>query len=307
MSRLPTVIASSVVRGTVQGESHGGLYLVDLDTGRTEQRLDWNGTDIDISGRGGDRGLRGIEFHEGGVVVAANAEILFLDQQFRRIESFTNPFLQHCHEISIHGAQLFAASTGFDSILMFDLAVKRFTLGFHLSFDGQGVRVSRYDPQASNGPPPGRHFHINSVKALASGVYFSGVRMQRLLRLDERGVSHVAHVPLGTHNAQPLERGIVYNDTASDRVCYSAEGAFVRMSVPRFPQEEIVNIDRFESTVARPCFARGLCSLGPGLIAAGSSPSTVCAYELAGGTRLALRNISMDVRNAIHGLEVWPF
>lgn len=306
MSHLPTVIASSVVRGTTQGESHGGLYLVDLESGRTEQALDWNATDIDISGRGGDRGLRGIEFYEGRVVIAANAQILLLDQQFRCLDSFTNPFLQHCHEISIHGTQLFATSTGFDSILLFDLGAKRFTMGFHFSLDGTGVRVSRYDPQGV-GPPPSRQLHINSVKALASGVYFSGVRMQKLLRLDEHGLSQVAAVPPGTHNAQPLERGIVYNDTASDRVCYSAEGAFVRMSVPRFPPEQIVNIGRFESTVARPSFARGLCSLGPGRIAAGSSPSTVCAYELAGGTRLAMRNISMDVRNAIHGLEVWPF
>jgi hypothetical protein len=308
MSRLPTVITSSVVRGTTQGESHGGLYLVDLDSGRTEQRLDWNRTDIDISGRGGDRGLRGIEFHEGRVVVAANSEILFLDQAFQCVETHTSPYLAHCHEISIHGSRLFAASTGFDSILMFDLAAKRFVAAYHFSADAQGLRLRPYDPQDPRGPPPSRNLHINSVKAAADGIYFSGVRMQALLRLNESGVTQVARVPAGTHNAQPLEGGIVYNDTASDRICYSgATGEFVRMSVPRFPAEEIINIGHFESTVARPGFARGLCSLGPGLIAGGSSPSTVCAYSLKDGERVALRNVSMDVRNAIHGLEVWPY
>jgi hypothetical protein len=43
------------------------------------------------------------------------------------------------------------------------------------------------------------------------------------------------------------------------------------------------------------------------LIAAGSSPSTVSLYDLATGTDVMRVNFSQDVRNAIHGLEVWPF
>ena len=30
-------------------------------------------------------------------------------------------------------------------------------------------------------------------------------------------------------------------------------------------------------------------------------------YDLAGNRRLVSVNLSMDVRNAIHGLEVWPY
>ena len=56
------LVTSSVVRGSQQGESHGGVYLIDLDKQQVEQTIDWNTVDIDWQGRGWDRGLRGIAF-----------------------------------------------------------------------------------------------------------------------------------------------------------------------------------------------------------------------------------------------------
>jgi len=43
------------------------------------------------------------------------------------------------------------------------------------------------------------------------------------------------------------------------------------------------------------------------LVAVGSSPSTISIFDLANKKRLASVNLSMDIRNAIHGLEVWPY
>jgi hypothetical protein len=43
------------------------------------------------------------------------------------------------------------------------------------------------------------------------------------------------------------------------------------------------------------------------MIAAGSSPSTITLYDLDSATEITHVNFSMDIRNAIHGLEVWPF
>ena len=54
-------------------------------------------------------------------------------------------------------------------------------------------------------------------------------------------------------------------------------------------------------------FGRGLCIIEDSFLAAGSSPSTVTLYDLAGGGEVARVNFSMDIRNAIHGLEVWPY
>ena len=73
VSAIPPLIATSVVRGSEQGQSHGGIYIVDPASQTLQQMLDWNTVDIDWSGRGLDRGLRGIAFWGGEVYVAAGS------------------------------------------------------------------------------------------------------------------------------------------------------------------------------------------------------------------------------------------
>ena len=69
------LVATSVVRGSCKGESHGGIYIVDLEKDRVYQPVDWNTMDIDWQGRGWDRGLRGIAFHNDRVFVVASDEL----------------------------------------------------------------------------------------------------------------------------------------------------------------------------------------------------------------------------------------
>ena len=45
---LPTTIATSVVRGSQQGESHGGIYLVDFERQDARIMVDWNDSGIDF-------------------------------------------------------------------------------------------------------------------------------------------------------------------------------------------------------------------------------------------------------------------
>lgn len=306
MNFAPRLLASSVVRGSRLGQSHGGLFLVDLLHGTVEQKLDWNRTDIDISGRGGDRGLRGIAFYQDHIIVAANAEILFLDREFRWTHTYACRFLRHCHEIAVHGDLLYITSTGFDSILSFDLRTRTFVRGLLLRYERGVASAVGYDPDAAHGPSPSQALHINSVTATATAIYVSGLRMQQLLRISGDEMVAVADLPIGTHNAQPLAGGIIYNDTAADRVCFRGGDRVLMMSVPGYEHEHINNPERVEPSVARPGFARGLCQVAPGVVAAGSSPSTLSIYDLDSGKRILSRNLSMDVRNAIHGLAVWP-
>jgi hypothetical protein len=305
--RLPTLLASSVIRGTRLGESHGGLYLVDLDRGTAELKLDWNTTAIDIAGRGGDRGLRGIAFHGERILVAGNSELLMLDRDFHVLDSFTNPYLRHCHEISVSGDRVFLTATGFDSLLSFDITTGRFVDGWHLRMAGGSLGLDHFDPSTSAGPAARHDFHLNSVHASAGGLWFSGLNTPGLLHMHGTGVNLTGHLPRGTHNAQVWNDGLLYNDTEADRICHVRDGNLREMAVPDFDPQRIVNLQRFVSTVARPRFARGLCVLTDGLVAGGSSPSTVSVYDLRAGARLVQQNLSMDVRNAVHGLAVWPY
>ena len=122
----PTLICTSVVRGSQQGESHGGVYLVDLERQRVRQVLDWNTVDIDWQGRGWDRGLRGIAFHQGLVYIAASDELFAYTPDFQPAGSWRNPYLKHCHEIAVWEDSLFMTSTAYDSILAFDLTTGGF-------------------------------------------------------------------------------------------------------------------------------------------------------------------------------------
>ena len=79
------------------------------------------------------------------------------------------------------------------------------------------------------------------------------------------------------------------------------------MRVARYRDDELLNRDLDASGVARQGFARGLCMLSDTVVAGGSSPATVTVYDLAANQQLLSINLTMDVRNAIHGLEIWPY
>ena len=81
--RLPKLVATSVVRGAQQGDSHGGIFTIDFDKQESVQHVDWNTGEIDFEGRGADRGLRGIAFDGDDIYVAASDELFCYDRNFR--------------------------------------------------------------------------------------------------------------------------------------------------------------------------------------------------------------------------------
>jgi hypothetical protein len=101
------LVTTSVVRGSHQGESHGGVYLLDLESREVTQALDWDRAGIDWQGRGWDRGLRGIAFDGETVYIAASDELFAFSRDFRPLGSWRNPYLKHCHEIAVLERRLF--------------------------------------------------------------------------------------------------------------------------------------------------------------------------------------------------------
>lgn len=305
---LPKLIATSVVRGSQKGQSHGGVYLIDFAEQRVEQKIDWNTGDIDFTGRGWDRGLRGIEFTENELWIAASDELFCYSPTFELIGSYRNEYLRHCHEISRRDNLLFLTSTGFDSILAFDLNAKEFIWGLYLSKNGRQWVAQRFDPRGRGGPDFTNSYHLNMVRVNADGVTFSGLNTQALLALSgDMSVSEVCSLPRGCHNAMPHGDGVLLNDTASDVVRYvPRSGPSVAVSVPTFPEGELEYRGVDDSRIARQGFGRGLCTINDQLIAAGSSPSTISIIDLHAGERVGAVNLTMDIRNAVHGLECWP-
>lgn len=307
--RLPKMIATSVVRGSRQGESHGGVFTVDFETQEGEQHVDWNTSDIDFEGRGADRGLRGITFAGDDIYIAASDELFRYDRAFRIRNSFRNRYLKHCHEICRMEDTIFLTSTGFDSLLAFDVETKKFVWGFHLQRQYDRWTGHTFDPRSDLGPRPVNDFHINMVHVDNTGIYLSGLRTNALLYLSSKTeVSEVCTLPAGAHNARPFRDGLLFNDTQSDCVRFaSRDGRNQAFKIVTYDEKDIQFAGIDDSKIARQGFGRGLCPVGDRFIASGSSPSTITLYDLDTNQKVASVNLTMDIRNAIHGLEPWPY
>lgn len=305
---LPKLLATSVVRGSEKGQSHGGVYLIDFASQTVEQKIDWNTSEIDFTGRGWDRGLRGIEFTEDAVWIAASDELFCYTPDFELIASYRNPYLRHCHEICRRDQLLFLTSTGFDSILVFHLESREFIWGLYVSKNGRQWVGQRFDPRSKGGPPFANNYHLNMVVVDGDGVYFSGLNTEALLALSSSmDISEYCSLPRGCHNARPHLGGVLFNDTRSDVLRFvSRDGGGAVIPVPMFSPESLEYQGVDDSNIARQGFGRGLCVLDEELVAIGSSPSTISIMDIKKGQRVTGVNLTMDIRNAIHGLERWP-
>lgn len=286
------------------------MYLVDLENQSLRQVLDWDTMDIDWQGRGWDRGLRGIAIHDETVFIAASDELFAYSPDFKLIGSWRNPYLKHCHEIAVWDDSLFLTSTGYDSILAFDIKKRQFHWAMYLDMEDFRFKGIIYDPDADQGPLMLNKLHLNNVAPRQGGMYISGTKTGGMLHFNGRHVRMSVTLPSGSHNAQPFRDGVLYNDTRTDSVRYVGRGEGKEdrsIAVPNYDPGELTHTDLGDGRIARQGFARGLCVLSERVVAGGSSPSTITLYDLRDSRRLMSVRITTDIRNAIHGLEMWPF
>jgi len=311
------IITTSVIRSTQQGESLGGIYVIDLNSAKTKKVIDWNKMDIDWAGRGADRGLRGIAFHDKKIYIAASDEIYEYDQKFILNNSYKNKYLKHCHEIYIFENKLYLTSTGYNSILEFDLKSKKFVQGYYLKFTKIKVKLSvfvktrptlvMYNSNRNNGPKLGDIVHLHNVFIEKNKIYFAGTKLNRLFYIEDRKIKIYGNIPFYTHNARPYKNGLLYNHTAFNGVEYiDKKGKSLKFfKIKEYPNERLLNLNIPKDHV-RKSFCRGLCVYKKYIIV-GLSPATISIYKIGEQKPLKTINISMDIRNAIHGLEIWPF
>ena len=250
---LPRLIATSVVRGSEQGDSHGGIFTVDFDRQEAFQHVDWNTSEIDFSGRGWDRGLRGIEFHNDEIYIAASDELFVYDQDFQIRRSFRNPYLKHCHEICKKDKLLFLTSTGYDSILVFDLAAEDFIRGLYIEQQSPGWQLQQFSPHSTEGPSLVNKLHLNMVSLQDTGIYFSGLHTGALLHLGKKfEIAEICNLPAGSHNARPFNDGVLFNDTKADCVRYvGRNGGDRAFRIKHYPEQEILFAGIDDSKIAR--------------------------------------------------------
>ena len=148
---LPKLIATSVVRGSEKGQSHGGVYTIDFARQAVEKHIDWNTSDIDFSSTGGDRGLRGIAFFRREIFIAASDQLFRYNDKLQLLAAYRNPYLRHCHEISRRDNLLVLTSTAYNCLLAFDMVSKNFVWGVSLSCHDDKWEAETFDPMTNAG------------------------------------------------------------------------------------------------------------------------------------------------------------
>ena len=304
------LVATTVVRGSHRGESHGGFYLLDLDKQSARRVLNWNTEAIEWQGDGWDRGLRGIAFDTDRVYIAASDQLLAFTPEFKFIDAWQSPFLKHCHEIAAWERTLYITSTAYDSILGFHLDEQRFHWAINVQRSNHRFTGSAFDPMSADGPLAINKLHINNLHCTRHGMYLGGLRTGGLLHFNGKTINMAVQLPKGSMNAQPFRDGVVFNDGNAGVLRYTGRGEGEEdraMPLPVVDASRLSHSDAIDHGVTEAGFARGLCVLSDNVVAGGSSPATITIYDLAANQTLGSVTLDTDARNTIHTIARWPF
>ena len=308
MSKL---IATTVVHGASQGESHGGAFIVDLDKQAVFQTIDQNSEDIEWFGDEGGRGLRGIAIDDETIYIAASNQLLAYDRAFKLIGAWQNPYLADCHGICIHQRNLFLACTGNDCILAFDLDKKEFHWGMLVMTENFQFRPVTFDPMDPDGPLLMNKLHLNSVQCGTGGMHIAGLNTGGLLFFNGKEISMSVQLPNGAQDARLFRNGVLFNDSRAGVLRYTGdddEGVEDRaMAVPFFTESDHTRHDSDEVRLLKRGYGRGLCVLSDKVVAGGCTPAGLSLYDLKENNRLMTVTFTKEVRTATNCIEVWPW
>ncbi|RPH96648.1 MAG: hypothetical protein EHM68_10860 [Lysobacterales bacterium] len=304
---MSVIAATTVIRGSQPGTSHGGVYLVDLDGQRGAHLLEWTRPSIDWSGHGGGRGLRGLAFGDDRVYVAGASELFSFAPDFALLGVLSSPYLGQAQAVACFEGRIYVVSAAYDAVLAFDLQAGRFDWGLQIVDGDSGLRGIPFDPQGTLGPPPSHELRLNSLHCDPRGLFIGGGRTMGLLHFDGKRIVRLVTLPEGVHDARPWREGVLFNDTEAEAVRFLTPDANCVFPVPHYPEAALEPGSCVDSAVARQGFARGLCVLGEGAFASGASPLTITLHDLDTMKTTLRINLSTDARHAIHSLAPWPF
>lgn len=304
---MTVLVATSVLRGSSEGASHGAIHLVDLEKQRAAHVVDWKAPGVDSATAGGGRGLRGIAFDGMRVFVAGAGALLEFSSAFELQAIYRSPYLSQCHDIAVFERRLYLASTGYDSVLGFDLDENRFGWGLHIAGGGSEWQGTPFDPQRSVGPSPGGDLGLTSLWCDPRGLFIGGTGTLGLLYFDARSIECLVSLPRGARNARPWRNGILFNDSEAGVARFMTPDSNRVFQVPRFPDASLSGMGEGIAAAGRQGFVRGLCVFNESCFAVGSSPATVSLHNLDTMKTTLSITLNDDVRHSIHSLAVWPF
>lgn len=302
---MTVLVASSILRGSPEGISHGAVHLVDVTRERVAHVLDWKASGVDWAAPGGGRGLRGIAFDGQRVFVAAADALFAFSPDFEMLDVYRSPYLAKCQAIACFERRMYVVCKGFDAVLGFNLDENRFDRGLHVKQTSSGLQGSPFDPQTAVGPGPGGSLGLNSLWCDGRGMFLCGSGTLGLLLFDARRVERLVTLPRGVQNARPWRDGVLFNDTEARVTRFLRPKSNQVFRAPHYP-ESVLTDGNTASVPEQQGFLRGLCVVDDSVFATGSSPSTIALHDLDTMKTIKSITLSTDPRHSIHSLAIWP-
>ena len=303
------IICSTVVRAAKQGDIHGGLYVIDINSGEVVHHVPYEKDFINDNERGGERGLRGIIVLDDRIIVSDSAGFIELDKNTYEIKR-THQDREHfksIHEITFHDDFLWVTSTAHDAVAKVDLD---FNVVNFWEFKGRDLEHSKVLTAKEGITPKEKtendNYHINSIFTNNGKVLVSGLSTP-LYEIDS--MKEVCKIPtLKTdgytvhsfvHNFYKYDDLTIANLTSLQALGISKNDA--DFSVCKIPKAKKVTYH--VDSIASNNWNRGLARKD-NLLFIGSSPARILIYNLDTERFEKQIQIEKDIRHAIHGLEI---
>tara|TARA_Y100000310_G_scaffold322573_1_gene381759 strand:- start:490 stop:1410 length:921 start_codon:yes stop_codon:yes gene_type:complete len=304
-----------VIRAAQQGDVHGGLYVIDLDTEEVVHYSPYEKEFVNDNERGGERGLRGIVVLDDRIIVSDSAGFIELDRNTYEIKrTFQDrDHLKSIHEVVMHDDHIWATSTAHDAIAKYDLDfnLKGFWEILGHNKDDYKILTAKKEitaDQKSNDD----NFHINSMFVSDGRLTFSGLitplyDFETMEKIYEIPVIGRGQAKSFVHNFYKLDGVAVANLTtySSFGISYTSlpygiddSIDFVPYPVPRTKDAKFIVDD-----IASNNWNRGL-AITDGKFIIGSSPARILVFDRYKGEFNKEIVLEKDIRHAIHGLEV---
>ncbi len=299
------VIASSVIRSAVKGQSHGGLYVIDTDKQIIKQVLDWTYPyirwDLEDNG-GGDRGMRGIIFYKDHLYTAGSMYVYKFNKKFELVNKFDHQYFNGTHEMWRVDNILYTIANSFDAIWLFDLDKEKWLGGFYHTLEKSPVLFDVNDEI-----PYGDTMHLDAISVFNDTIWYAGSTTEHLygFNLNTFEQKKIKLYHKNTHNARFWKQGIIYNRAIESETCYQIEDELIqRWSTPKMDNSIIIN--KVPGDHARIGYTRGM-AIEIDTVAVGTSPASVHFFDLNSTEPIFSAILSTDIRNSVCGLSLYPW